>query len=88
MLGNRLPRSAQVLVGVARAQLGGLVDGEPGRDVAVERVVRCGLVGDEVEALTSTSELGDDLGRIAEEADRERAFFRGRLAHARDSLVE
>ena len=67
------PRPAQVLVRIGRAQRSRLLDVEPDRDVAVQRVVRRGLVGDEVEVLAAPGELRHDLGRVPEQPDRQRA---------------
>ena len=47
MARNRLRGAPEVLVGVALAQLGGRVDRQADGDVAVERIVGRGLVGDE-----------------------------------------
>ena len=69
---DRLARAPQVLVRIARAQRRRLLERQPGRDVARQRVVRRGLVGDEVEVLTARGELGHDLGRVPEQADRQR----------------
>ena len=64
MADNRLPSTAEVLVRIAGSKLSGRLDGQPGRDVARQRIMRGGLVGDEVEVLASADELGDDLGRV------------------------
>jgi hypothetical protein len=71
--GDRVSRAAQVLVRIARAQGPGFVDGEAGGDVAVQGVVGGGLVGHEIEPLSSTRELRDDVGGVAEEPDGERS---------------
>ena len=72
-MGDRaLADASQVVVGVARAQRIGLLDGQPGGHVAVERVVRGGLVGDDVDVDIAADQLGQDLGGVAQQADRQR----------------
>ena len=66
----------QVVVGVRAPQRLGLLDGEPGRDVAVERVVRARLVRHDVDGRVASHELRQHLGGVAEQADRERAALR------------
>ena len=61
-----LTGAPEVLLGIARAQLRSGFDREPGRDVALERVVRRRLVGDEIEVLAASGQLGHDLRRVAE----------------------
>ena len=50
---DRLARQAQVRLRIALAQRRGLLERHLGRDVSGERVVRGGLVGDEVEVLAT-----------------------------------
>ena len=61
---------------------------EAGGDVADQRVVGAGLVGDDVGVEAAAQQLRDNLGGVRAEADAERAPLRlGRLA-ARDRVVE
>ena len=57
-------------VGVALAQLVGLREREPRRDVADQRVVGRRLVGDDVRLEAAAQQLGHDLGRVARTARR------------------
>ncbi len=68
---HALPHPLQVVVGVGAAQHLGLLDGQPRRDVAVERIVRAGLIGDDVDLHAAAHELGQDLGGVGRQADRE-----------------
>ena len=70
---DRLAREADVALRVARAQRLGLLERHLGRHVPGERVVRRGLVGDEVEVLAPCDELGEHRGSVAEQPDRQRA---------------
>ena len=58
------------------------------RQVAVERIVRGGLVGHHVGPDAAPHQLGEDLGGIAEQADRHRLACRLRLLDDRQRLVE
>ena len=70
---HRLADARQVVVRVRGAQRVGLLEREAGGDVAVERVVRARLVGHDVDVDAARDELGQHLGRVAEQPDRERA---------------
>ena len=59
-----------------------------GRQVAVGRVMRAGLVGDDVGHHAAADELGEDLRGIAEETHGDRALLRAGLADHRQRLVE
>ena len=66
--------------GSERAQHLGLLHRQPGRDVAVQRVVRGGLVGDDVHVDATSHELGQHLSGVAEQPDRQRpAVTSGRI---------
>ena len=67
------PTRLQVVVRIGLTQHVGLLDGEAGGDVAVQRVVGRGLVGDHVDIDSAPRQLGQDLGGVAGEADRQRA---------------
>ena len=63
--------------------------GPAGRQVAVERIVRAGLVGDHVRPDAALQELREDLGGVAEQADGERPCRpSSRLLEHRQRLVE
>ncbi len=81
-------RAALVLLGIALAQLRRLVERHPGGDVAVERVVRGGLVGHEVHARATAHDLREDLGGVAEQADAARDALRLVLLGAAQRLVQ
>ena len=79
--GDRLAGTAEVRVGIARAELGGGPDREPRRDVALERIVRRRLVCDEVEVLPACGQLGHDLRCVAEQPDGQATSFSGGVAN-------
>src|SRR5207237_10836403 len=70
------------------AQRLGLREGEAGRDVAAERIVRAGLVGDHVSLEAAAQELGVDLGGVADHADRDRRARRPGLLGPADGLLQ
>jgi hypothetical protein len=85
---DRALRPREVLLRVGGAQRSGLLDREPLRDVAGQRIVCCGLVGDEVEVLSTACELWHEVRRIAEQADRECAPLAGSRAHPCQRVVQ
>ena len=81
-------RAAHVLLRVRRAQLQRLLEGHAIGHVAVERVVRRGLIGDEVWSEPAAHELGIHVRGVAEERDRQRLLrFDGLIGEAQ-GLVE
>ena len=68
------------------------LDAPAGRQVAVDQVVRAGLVGHQVgldaARLGALHQLGQQLGRVAEQADRHRLAFGRVLRDARQRVVE
>ena len=58
-----------VLVRVARAQFGGLLHGDARRDVAVQRIVGAGLVGEQIGDDAAAQPARADLGAVADQAD-------------------
>jgi hypothetical protein len=88
MTGDRGAGEAQVLLGIGRAQGSRVGDRQRDGDVPVQRIVRCGLVGDEVEVLAATGELGHDLGRVSEKTDRQRTSPSGRIPDTRNRVVD
>ncbi len=79
---------ANVVVGIRAAEHGRLLDGHAGGDVAVQGVVRGGLVRDRVEPLAAPDQLRLDLGSIADERDGERLAGGGRCPCPAERLVE
>jgi len=89
------PCAPHVLVGRSSPQLLRRRDTQPCRDVAVQRVVRRGLVGHGRREKAATHELGQHIGAIADETDRQRCptslgFVapRQRVVHARCRSVD
>ena len=80
--------SFQIRDGIGRAELGRGSDVEPQGHVADQRVVRRGLVGDEVECLAAARQLRHDLGCVSEQSDREAAPVALSRADARERVVE
>ncbi len=73
---------------ILRAQTVPLRDRPTLRQVAVDRVVRRGLVGDRVRPDPATQELGHDLRGVAEQPDRQRLAVARRPLDERERLVE
>src|SRR6266480_20159 len=88
MADNRLPSAAEVLVRIVGSKLSGCLNGQPSREVARQRIMRGGLVGDEIEVLASAGELRDDLGRVPLQADRQGPALGGGCADTRERVVE
>ena len=88
-VGDRaLADAAQVVVGIGGAQRVGLLDGQPGGHVAVERVVGARLVGDDVDRRAAAHELGQHLGGVAQQPDRQRLAPAARGVQAAQGVVE
>jgi hypothetical protein len=64
---HALHGAANILVRVALTQRLRLRQGDPGRDVAPERIVGRGLVGDHVGDLAAAEKLGEHLGAVADQ---------------------
>ncbi len=79
---------SEILVRIGLAQHVGLFEGQAGGDVAVQRIVRGGLVGDHVDLDATADELGQDLGGVAGEADRERAPLAASRVETVERVVE
>ena len=88
MLGHRGFRGALDALRVAGATLLPLRKRPALRQVAVDRIVRRGLVGDDVGFDTAAHQFGQDLGRIAEEPDRDGLALFGRALDDRQRIVE
>ena len=88
MGGTGGPRAAHVLVGVGLPELVRLLEAHQVRHVAVERVVRARLVGDDVGAEAQSPELGKHVRGVRAQADAQRTpLVLGGLA-AGDRLLE
>ncbi|ABA50058.1 hypothetical protein BURPS1710b_2184 [Burkholderia pseudomallei 1710b] len=58
------------------------------RHVAVDKIVRGGLVGDDIGHDAAREDRREHVGRVAEQADRDRLAARLRVADQRERLVE
>ena len=58
------------------------------RQVTVDRIVRAGLVGDDVRPDATAHQFGKNIGGIAEQADRDRLLALRRLRHDRERLIK
>ena len=79
------PLDARGVGGLTRLPL---VERPAGRQIAVQRIVGGGLVGDQVGQHAAAHELRKDLGRVAEQADREGAPLHAAALDHRQRLVE
>ena len=67
--GDGFKRALAIRVGIALAKFGGLLDVEPLRNVAAERIVRAGLVGEQIGDDSAAREFGNHVGAISHQAD-------------------
>ena len=88
VLGHASPRLGHVALGVLRAQAQRLLVAHPVRHVTVQGVVGARLVRDEVGHDPAPHALGQDVGRVAQEADGERPSRGLRLARPRERVVQ
>ena len=77
-----------VALRIALAPLLPFGEGPAGRQIAVDRIVRRGLIGDDVGPDAAPHEFGEDLGGVAEQADRDRLPFPAGALDDRERLVE
>ena len=73
-------RAAHVLVGIALAQRERFGQRHAVGDVAVQRVVRAGLVGEDVGDDAAAHQFRQHVGAVADQADRERFAVRWLVA--------
>ena len=73
---------------IGLARLLPLAHGPALRQIAVDRVMRRGLVGDHVRPDAAADHFGQDLGAVAEQADRLRLAVLGPALDHRQRLVE
>ena len=88
MLGHRGLGGALDALRVAHAPLVPLLQRPALRQIAVDRIVRRGLVGDDVGPDAAPHQFGHDLGRVAEERDRDGLARLGRPVDDRKRVVE
>ena len=83
-----LPHPPDVVVGIGAAQRLRLLHRQPGGHVAVQRIVGAGLVGDDVDLDAAAHQLGQDLGGVAGQADRQRPALGARGVEPGQRVVE
>ena len=88
MLGHRGVRASLVVLGVGRAQRGGLVQRHPRRHVSAQRIVRARLIGDDVGSPAASQELGLHVGAVAQQPDRHGLPARSRLVRPAERGVQ
>jgi hypothetical protein len=85
---HRRHRACGVVGRVGGPQRGRLGERQAVRHVAVQRIVRRGLVGDDVGPDAPRDERGQHVGRVRAEADRARGALARPPGHAFECLVE
>ncbi len=75
------------LLGLGGGVVVPVLEGDAGRQVR-ERIVRRGLVGDDVDLDATPQQFGQDVGAVAHDADRERLPPGLRVERTRDGIVE
>ena len=74
--------------GSARAQRGGLGEAQPVRDVADERIVGRGLIGDDIRRVAAPHQLGQHVGGVGDQPDRARDALGRVPPHAGERILE
>ena len=87
MLGHRLARTLSEAFGVAVGVVLPFVERDAERQVG-QRVVRRGLVGDDVDVETATQQLGQHVGAVVPKADAQRAALGLGREHSPHGFVE
>jgi hypothetical protein len=82
VIGDRRARFFHVAAGILPTELCGFLDRIAARDVSVERIVGRRLVGNHVDGEGAASDLGEDVGRVALDADRDGSAGDARLLGA------
>src|SRR5438093_3869813 len=85
---NGLRAPSDVFLRVRGSQARGLLHGEPHRDVAPERVMRGGLVGDDIRCDAAAGDLWVDLGAVPYESDAAWGPLSLRLPREVEGLIE
>ena len=85
---DRRIRAANVFRGIGTAERGRRIQREVLRNVSIECVVRARLIGEDVGCDSTPNQLWQDVGRVADESDRERALGARRFADPGERLVE
>ena len=75
MASDRLTGTREVRVWIVFAETRRFFHREAGWDIARQGIVCGRLVGDEIEALAPPSQLGNDLGSVAKDPDRQSSAF-------------
>ena len=88
MRGHRILGAELVALGIAAAKLARRGQREVSGHVAVERIVRRGLVGHQVEVHAAPEQLGKDLGGVADDAHAERSLLFDGALHPTHGVVE
>ncbi len=74
--------------GIVAPRARGFVERPACREIAVARIVRAGLVGDEIGPDAAPDQFGEEFGRVAEHADGDGALLRARFADDCQRFVE
>jgi hypothetical protein len=85
---NRFCRAPHVLCRIRLSQLERLREAHSAGDVAVEHVVRARLVGDHIGRDSALNDLGEDIGRVAQQSDRDRFARAPRAGDELERFVE
>jgi hypothetical protein len=69
---DRCGRALDVFLGICLAQRECLLEGHSRGHVAVQHVVRAGLIGDDIRIDAASNKRRQHVGRVAKQADRDR----------------
>ena len=81
-------RTLQIVVGIIAAEFGGLFQAQSRRNVAVQRVVRAGLVGEQIGDDAAARQFRNDVGAIAHQAHGHGIAFAHRVFENANRLVQ
>src|SRR5438132_2314690 len=68
--GDRFDRPYRVCLGIGFAKLRRFVEREPARNISVQRVVRAGLVCENIRDPSAADHFGENIGTVSQQANR------------------
>ena len=88
MPGHRFHRSLNVAVRIDTPQFDRAFDGESGGNIAVQRIMRAGLIGDCVDLHSATNYFREQFGAVAGQSHRNSSFLCARLRANVEGFIE
>ncbi len=85
---DRIHRAIHIFFRLGLAQTARCIEGVAGRYVAVQWIVRAGLVGEKIGSHTSPHDLRQNLRAIADESHREPDLFSNRFVDPIERFIQ